>query len=146
MEMDQAPAPTPLYKNRQTLVGFIVRPKQQARTALVFIAATWIMHLVLMAVMIPNLGQLDEFSIVAYLTFSAVFLSVFALVTGFVLSHRMYGPLVSIKRHIAHLREGDYSARLSLRQTDDMSEMRDALNDLATALESRHGSGKKSPS
>jgi len=146
MEADQQPGPAPVYKNRQTLVGFIVRPKQQARTAIVFIGATWVMHLVLMAVMIPNLSQLDEFTITVYLIFSALFLSVFALVTGFVLSHRMYGPIVSIKRHIAHLREGNYSARLNLRQTDDMSELRDALNDLAGALESRHGSGKKSPS
>ena len=146
MKVVQNPGPPPVYKNRQTLLGFIVRPKEQARTAIVFIGATWVMHLVLMAVMIPNLDQLDEFTITLYLVFSALFLSVFALVTGFVLSHRMYGPLVSIKRHIAHLREGDYSARLSLRQTDDMSEMRDALNDLAAALETRHGSGKKSPS
>lgn len=146
MKTDQKPGPQPAYKNRQTLVGFIVRPKEQARIALVFIGATWVMHLVLMAVMIPNLSQLDEFTVTIYLIFSALFLSVFALVTGFVLSHRMYGPLVSIKRHIAQLREGDYSARLSLRQTDDLSEMRDALNDLAGALETRHGSGKKSPS
>jgi signal transduction histidine kinase len=146
MELDEKPAPPPVYKNRQTVVGFIVRPKQQARIAMVFTAGTWVMHLVLMAILVPKAGQLDSFEISLYLVLSALCLTVFAIVTGVILSHRLYGPLVSIKRHIAHLREGDYSARLQLRSSDDMSEMRDSLNDLAAALESRHGSGKKTPS
>jgi signal transduction histidine kinase len=138
--------PTPVYRNRKTFIGYLVRPKQQMRSALFFVAATWVMHLGLLYVFVQNLSQLNEVTITVFILISAATLSAFAIVSGILISHALFGPLVSIKRHIAHLREGHYSSRLSIRSTDDLGEMRDALNDLASALESRHGSGKRAPS
>jgi signal transduction histidine kinase len=138
--------PTPIYKNRKTFVGYLVRPKQQARAAMFFAAATWVVHLILMYLIVPNLSQLDQTSVSVYILISAAVLSVFAIITGIVVTHRLFGPLVAIKRHVAHLREGQYSSRLNLRSTDDLGELKDSLNDLASALESRHGSGKRSQS
>ena len=129
----------PVYRNRQTVLGLVVRPRQQMRLAMFFIAATWAAHACLMIVF-------DDFDAGVYLAVSAFSLSVFALVSGVVLSHRLFGPLISIKRHIASLREGQYSARLQLRENDDLAEIKDSLNDLAAALEQRHGPGTKSPS
>lgn len=130
------------YRNRQTFIGLLVRPKQQARIAVVFALGTLATHLVLYIALYLSIEQLDSFSLAMYLITSAFFLTGYALITGVILNHRLFGPFISIKRHIAHLREGQYSSRLQLRETDDMSEIRDALNDLAQALEQRHGPGK----
>ncbi len=138
--------PAPVYRNRQTFIGLIVRPKQQTRAAMAFIAGVWVANLALAGLIVPNAATIEGREIAIYLGVSALALSVFAIVTGVVFTHRLYGPLVSIKRHIANLREGQYSSRLALRSTDDLGEMRDALNDLASALESRHGSGPRAPS
>lgn len=137
---------TPVYRNRKTFLGYLVRPKQQIKSALFFIAGTWLVHLVLLYCLIQNMNQLNEITLTAHVLVAAAALSFFAIVTGVLVSHALFGPLVSIKRHIAHLREGQYNSRLSIRSTDDLGEMKDALNDLAAALESRHGSGKRAPS
>ncbi len=114
--------------------------------AMVFIAGTWVVHLILLATLVRGHAYFDEIQVSLVILFSACALSVFALVAGVVLSHRLFGPLVSINRHIATLREGQYSARLQLRSSDDMSELKDSLNDLAEALERRHGNSPRQPS
>lgn len=130
----------PIYRNRQTLIGLVVRPRQQMRAALVFIVGTWIVLGVLLWALLKY--PLSEGEIIWAVVSAAAVLTVFALLTGIVLSHKLFGPLISIKRHIAALREGQYSARLQIRRDDDLGEMRDALNDLAEALENRHGPGR----
>ena len=56
---------------------------------------------------------------------------------GVRLSNRIYGPLVPMLRHIQNLKQGIYSSRVVLRQNDELIELRDALNELAAALEAR---------
>lgn len=53
------------------------------------------------------------------------------------LTHKVYGPLVSIHRFVKSLRGGDYSARLQLRPSDELQELATDLNDLAETLERR---------
>ena len=137
---------TPIYRNRKTILGLVVRPRQQMRMAMSFIVAAWIVHLILLGVLVPNWAQLSQVEVSLLILLSASLLSVFSLVAGILLSHRFFGPLVSIKRQIASLREGQYSSRLQLRSTDELTEVKDSLNDLAAALEARHGPGNKAPS
>lgn len=71
---------------------------------------------------------------------SAVGLSVmaflgFALTT--VLSHRLLGPLVPIRRHLQKLIEGKYDDRLRLRKTDELHFLADDLNKLTEKLGER---------
>ena len=59
-------------------------------------------------------------------------------------AHRMIGPMVPIRRQIEALKNGDYSARATLRKRDAFSELADDLNELARMLE-EHGKGREPP-
>lgn len=55
-----------------------------------------------------------------------------------ILSHRIYGPLVPIKKFITQIREGDYAARVSIRDDDELHDLVTELNEMAVTLEKRH--------
>ncbi len=57
----------------------------------------------------------------------------------FKLTHRVYGPLVSIRRFMEQLEEGSYAARLTIRKKDELQGLAQNLNKLAQVLEERHG-------
>lgn len=50
-------------------------------------------------------------------------------------THRMYGPMVNIIGFIDRLKQGDFTARVRLRQADDFQEVANHLNSLAEDLE-----------
>ena len=54
-----------------------------------------------------------------------------------VYSHRIFGPVVPIRRTIQKLTSGDYSTRINLRLSDEFKNIADDLNHLAEALEKR---------
>lgn len=60
-----------------------------------------------------------------------------AVAIGVKLSHRIYGPIVQIRKHVQKLREGDYSSRVQLRDHDHFVELADDLNDLAADLQTK---------
>lgn len=69
---------------------------------------------------------------------------IFLLVMFFVvfkLTHRYYGPLVSIERFIDQIEKGDYSARVTIRSKDELQGLAAKLNKLADTLQKRHLSG-----
>jgi HAMP domain-containing protein len=57
----------------------------------------------------------------------------------FKLTHRYYGPLVSIERFIDEIAKGKYKNRVKIRQRDELQRLANRLNEMATALEKRHG-------
>ena len=59
----------------------------------------------------------------------------------FKLTHRYYGPLVSIERFIDEIARGKYKNRVKIRQRDELQRLANRLNDMAVALEKRHGPG-----
>lgn len=58
----------------------------------------------------------------------------------FKLTHRYYGPLVSIERFIDEIAKGKYRNRVKIRQSDELQRLANRLNEMATSLEKRHGS------
>lgn len=66
-----------------------------------------------------------------------ILLWVISVVVGLVITHRIYGPLVPILRHIRRLNSGDYASRVHLRGKDEMGELAEALNELAATLEKK---------
>jgi HAMP domain-containing protein len=58
----------------------------------------------------------------------------------FWLTHKYYGPLVSVERFIDNISKGEYNARASIRQRDELQRLVGKLNAMAERLESRHGS------
>ena len=53
------------------------------------------------------------------------------------LTHKVYGPLVSIHNFIDDLKKGDYKKRITIREKDDLKDLVNKLNDLAEALEKK---------
>ena len=62
--------------------------------------------------------------------------------TIFKLTHRYYGPLVSIGRFLDQMIKGNYSARVSIRKKDELQQIAQKLNELAGELEKKHGSSE----
>lgn len=58
--------------------------------------------------------------------------------TVFKLTHRYYGPLVSILRFLKELQAGNYTARIKLRKKDELQELADNLNLLAETLQKKY--------
>ncbi len=56
----------------------------------------------------------------------------------FRMTHRYYGPLVSIERFIDEISAGQYMRRVKIRKGDELQRLCDKLNDMATSLERRH--------
>ena len=76
--------------------------------------------------------------IIVFFTF--FFFAMFYIV--FFLTHRYYGPLVSIERFIEELSSGNYTSRVNIRNKDELQELAKKLNKLAEELEKRHGQEK----
>jgi HAMP domain-containing protein len=64
---------------------------------------------------------------------SVAFAIILTVIT-IVVSHRIYGPIFAIRRHIASLTNGDYAHRTHLRPTDEFQEVATDLNSLSTKL------------
>ncbi|MES2855648.1 MAG: hypothetical protein V4692_07285 [Bdellovibrionota bacterium] len=75
---------------------------------------------------------------ISLLAFSGT-LTLIMFAAGIALSHRLFGPMVSINRLIDQLVAGDYKARGSLRKKDEWHDVMDRLNTLAENLEAKHG-------
>ncbi|MCX6106511.1 MAG: hypothetical protein NTY08_11845 [Proteobacteria bacterium] len=56
----------------------------------------------------------------------------------FRLTHRYYGPVVSIERFVDQLTQGDYQVRCKIREKDELQSLVAKLNVMAEAIEKRH--------
>lgn len=70
------------------------------------------------------------------LLFIAYIGSMFTLV--FRMTHRYYGPLVSIERFVDEMSAGLYNRRVKIRKGDELQRLADKLNNMAVSLERRH--------
>ena len=57
----------------------------------------------------------------------------------FHLTHRYYGPLVSIERFVDEISAGKYGHKVKIRQKDELQRLANRLNDMSDALKKRHG-------
>ncbi len=69
--------------------------------------------------------------------FAAYLIILFTVV--FRLTHRYYGPLVSIERFVEEIKRGNYGQRVKIRERDELHQLVDRLNSMADILERRHG-------
>lgn len=56
---------------------------------------------------------------------------------GFILGHRIYGPMVPIRAHVKKLIDGEYKARVRVRAGDEFKELVQDLNVLAEMLDTK---------
>ncbi|MFH1798933.1 MAG: methyl-accepting chemotaxis protein [Candidatus Omnitrophota bacterium] len=100
-------------------------------------ATTWIIFGEKLAAVYPQ-GLLLEIvkKVNAVLLLRMLFLTPLVAVIGLVLSHRIAGPIYSMKKFLKNVSDGDYSIRLRLRKKDEMKDVAEALNHLVEKLES----------
>ena len=157
-QTDQPVATKPQYK--RSIRSFLLEPFKQVRIGLYLVLLTFgftiLLILLFFDVMyrqhlrtMEMLGMSDGSSywdllenpiVISGLTQIGLALVAFTLVTvatSIVLTHRVYGPLVSIRRLVRTLTTGDFSARVHIRKHDDLHDLADELNALADSLEHR---------
>ncbi len=69
-----------------------------------------------------------------------IFIAIIFIVV-FKMTHKIYGPLVSIERFITDITNGHYEKRVSIRSGDDLKRLVSKLNVMAEELEKRHKKG-----
>jgi len=57
----------------------------------------------------------------------------------FKMTHKIYGPLVSIERFVDQIAEGQYDRRVIIRRGDELGRLADRLNAMAEHLQKKHG-------
>lgn len=160
---DSAPDSAIGASDRRTLRGLIVKPREQMKYTFVFMGGSMLMLMIFVGITMYVMNNSMLSIEIAYgldpeiaaairrtlmgalsvvLLVSAV-LSAFSLLRGLQLSHRLFGPLIPIQRHIEHLKAGDFSSRIHLRKHDEFLELQDSLNDLAAEFERRYGGSVK---
>jgi len=69
----------------------------------------------------------------------AVFFAVLVSSVTIVISHRIYGPMIAIRKHIAAILGGKYDHKTTLRKNDEFKEVADDLNKLSEILREKAG-------
>ncbi|MCB1692929.1 MAG: hypothetical protein KDI19_09195 [Pseudomonadales bacterium] len=77
------------------------------------------------------------YEVVQVTLFGFVVYIVLTSVIALIVSHRIAGPIVAITAFIDQLRQGNYDYKRSLRPHDELTDVMDALNDLAPVLKER---------
>ena len=138
-------------KNKRTINGLFVRPKRQLSYTLailssgIFLMAMltgfFVYKVTLIVEGLKNIAPatamelLSSFDpIIDGMILCQILMWAFCIMVGVLVTHRIFGPVVPIVRHIKNLAEGDYSSRIHLRSGDSMNEIADALNELAETL------------
>lgn len=75
--------------------------------------------------------QISMIGFVAFIIFSFLF--------AIIISHRIAGPVVAIKAYIEQLKLGNYDYQRNLRPHDELTEIMDALHELAPVLKEKTG-------
>lgn len=83
-------------------------------------------------------GQFRDYTLRVVLIFPVLGLG--AMYFALRITHRFLGPQVPMQRHVRALIDGDYGSQCHLRKGDELQELSESLNELAEALQRRHGS------
>jgi hypothetical protein len=66
-----------------------------------------------------------------------VLYSIFGVVLAMVLSHKIVGPTMAIRKFLSDLKEGKYGTQLNLRKGDEFRELERDLNELSIVLKEK---------
>lgn len=147
-------------RDRRTLRGLLIKPKEQFKYSFLLMGGGMLVLTIFIGLVIFSLsrtiglleaaygldsevaqairGSLTSTLAVTFLV-SAI-LTAFTFLLGIQLSHRIYGPLIPLQRHIKEMQMGNFASRVKLRKNDELLELQDSLNDLASTLQSKYGS------
>lgn len=145
-----------LASNRRSLNHLLIKPHRQLKysfflfgVGLILLATFMAIFMITLNQTISSLSSVYQFdpdvsqalrtslvsAMIAVVSITAA-LAAISVGVGVVLSHRIFGPMVSIQRHVIEMNNGNYKSRVKLRKKDEFQDLANALNDLAARLES----------
>lgn len=144
-----------MQQKRKLILGLLNNKKKQFHYAALNIVALVLVILVINTIYIYKFSKTSDICTVMgdvgfastseqlqFLTLgslAAILLSGGAcFIFAIILTHRFYGPMVPVLRHIEELRKGNYSSRIRLRQTDELQDLSEKLNALTEELEKKY--------
>ena len=74
---------------------------------------------------------------IAYLGSLVLLLMSILFFLGVVMTHRIVGPVMVIRKKMEELSDGNFSVRARLRKNDEFSELADSFNEMAEKLEKK---------
>ncbi|MFH1222843.1 MAG: HAMP domain-containing protein [Pseudomonadota bacterium] len=80
----------------------------------------------------------EHMKIAVYLLLLIMFMMIFLFFLGIVITHKIAGPIMVVKRKMKDIISGDLSARARLRKGDEFRDLADSFNNLADILEKKH--------
>lgn len=90
-------------------------------------------------------GEFNAANMMSYLNFMGIASAIAILLTGLLsfffiilLTHRFFGPLVAISRHLDELKAGNFTSRIRLREKDELKSLCQQLNDLTEVLQKNY--------
>jgi methyl-accepting chemotaxis protein len=140
---------------KRSLKNIMISPKRQIRMAstfalfgltclivVSFLFASLAWNLVPKIIAASQAGANDGFDMslfypmLGFVAAICVVSTCFTFAIAIAYGHRFYGPMVPMIRQIEAMKNGEFSKRGKLRDTDELKELMEALNDLASQLES----------
>lgn len=134
--------------NRRKIQNFNIDPKAQLRFARPFLVLMVVSFLVIntsyyqiyrLRLAINESSNLEYLAAINGLlsqmiwvsSLGMILLGLLSLLFWIIYSHRVFGPVVQLRRQIENIRNGDFSYRIQLRKTDELKDVADDLNALA---------------
>jgi HAMP domain-containing protein len=144
----------PAGRNKRSAKKLFIAPSRQLKLTFAMLSIGILVTALLLAYLVTKVSQTvdllepshpsaalivtDSLSPVLNLLIAGqALLWIFCLLVGVLVSHKIYGPLVPMLRHVRNLQEGSYSSRVKLREGDELEDLAGALNELAEKLEGR---------
>ncbi|MCM2281022.1 MAG: hypothetical protein NDI61_04165 [Bdellovibrionaceae bacterium] len=147
-------------RSRRKVKNLIQKPKQQLKYIMYFLATGMMLLLIVFSFVLFTLSNLvntmtqlcgmgedvqaavQQSIMSAWVVFGIVFVAFAAMsvATGLLISHRIYGAMVPIRRQAEAILAGDYKARGKLREHDELQDIMTDLNTIAEKLDSKYGS------
>lgn len=146
------------HTHQRYLKNILLRPEFQLRYSFYFVGMTllimggvFLLFLLSLRDMIQTISVVyniepqiigaiqDSLKIAAFTTIAVA--ALFGLISvsfGIILTHRLVGPMIPIRRIIEQLTQGEYGVQGRLRTKDDYQEVMAELNRLSTTLAERH--------
>lgn len=85
-------------------------------------------------------------SLLLIISIVVIGMAIIGMILFILLSHRIAGPLYRFEHDLEEMAKGDLTKRISLRKTDQLTELKEALNTMVDSLDQRIGRIKNSAS
>ena len=111
---------------------------KRIQTRMVAITVFFVLLVGVLAIVIfPQANDWQNKLLIAGFVIAIVAISIFIIMYGIRITHRIVGPIVAFNRHIAMVRDGHYKKDLHLRKKDEFQNLAISFNSMLTRIRER---------